>query len=95
VYMYLRTRSSAAASVFMQPNGDQFIDFLFRHDQPGWSGRGPTLKIQVDTHPSTVWMTGLRNITQVGMASQRCSRACEWRVASRASSVRLATPSFA
>ena len=31
----------------------------------------------------------------VGMASQSCWRACEWRVASRASSVRLATPSFA
>ena len=47
VCMHLRTRSSAAASVFMQPNGDQFIDFLFRHDQPGWSGRGPTVNFRL------------------------------------------------
>ena len=38
---------------------------------------------------------GPRKVTQVGNVSQRCWRACEWRVASRASSVRLATPSFA
>jgi hypothetical protein len=29
MYTYLRTKSSAAASMFMQPNGDQFVDFLF------------------------------------------------------------------
>ena len=40
-------------------------------------------------------MTGLRNITQVGMISQRWWRSGQWRAASRASSVRLATPSFA
>jgi len=45
--MYLRTKSSAAASMFMQPNGDQFIDFLFRHGQPSWSGRGPTVKFRL------------------------------------------------
>jgi hypothetical protein len=52
-----------------QPNGDQIVDFLFRHGQPSWSGRGPTVKFRPGTPLSTVSMTRLRNITQLGMTA--------------------------
>jgi hypothetical protein len=45
--MYLQTKSSAAASMFMQPNGDRFVDFLFRYGQPSRSGRGLTVKFRL------------------------------------------------